>query len=51
VDGKIVPNVQQCFNSELETSPWIQVDIGGDYVISFVRLYNRMEMAGLKKKV
>jgi hypothetical protein len=51
VDGKTVPSAQQCFTSELETSPWIQVDIGGDYMISFVRLYNRMDLAGLKKQV
>jgi hypothetical protein len=49
VDGKTAPSVQQCFHSKLETSPWIQVDLGRSYMISFVRLYNRMDQAGLKK--
>ncbi|XP_062586231.1 uncharacterized protein LOC134247842 [Saccostrea cucullata] len=48
VDGKVANewNARQCFISNNDDHPWIQIDLGGDYFISFVRLYNRQDGLG-----
>ncbi|XP_061166011.1 uncharacterized protein LOC133174935 [Saccostrea echinata] len=43
VDGKIA-NLELCFISDFELSPWIQINLGGHYIISFIRLYNRQDV-------
>ncbi|XP_048764462.1 uncharacterized protein LOC125672289 [Ostrea edulis] len=52
IDGKIanLSSSQQCFISNEESSPWIQIDLGGNYLISYVKLYNRLDVQGLDKK-
>ncbi|XP_061166014.1 uncharacterized protein LOC133174937 [Saccostrea echinata] len=48
VDGKVADyrSAHQCFLSNYETHPWIQIHLDGYYFISFVRLYNRQDGAG-----
>ncbi|XP_048729587.1 uncharacterized protein LOC125646963 [Ostrea edulis] len=48
VDGRLVHGISahQCFLSNNESSPWFQVDLYGDYLISFLRLFYRMDMNG-----
>ncbi|XP_062586230.1 uncharacterized protein LOC134247841 [Saccostrea cucullata] len=50
VDGEILnrQSAHQCTLTNFESRPWIQIHLGGHYLISFVRLYNRQDGDGYR---
>ncbi|XP_062586228.1 uncharacterized protein LOC134247839 [Saccostrea cucullata] len=50
VDGEILnrQSAYQCTLTNFESRPWIQIHLGGHYLISFVRLYNRQDGEGYR---
>ncbi|XP_062586229.1 uncharacterized protein LOC134247840 [Saccostrea cucullata] len=47
VDGKVANlSSHQCFISYYEENPWIQIHLGGNYFVSFIRVHNRQDGFG-----